>query len=88
MGSYNSQSALGQYSVILSAPFLATVGAIWAVSKDCSDCSTKANYPTPECVGMVSFPVRARGRVGRTGSPNAPRMLLLLLLDSGASRCL
>ena len=57
VGSHNSQSALVQYSVLLSAPFLVTVGAIWAVSKDCSDFITKANYPTPESVGMVSFPV-------------------------------
>ena len=45
LGSNNSQSALGQYSVHLSAPFLVTVGAIWAVSRDCSDCGTKANSP-------------------------------------------
>ena len=57
VGSHNSQSALVQYSVLLFAPFLVTVGAIWAVSKDCSDCITKANYPTPESAGMVSFPV-------------------------------
>ena len=58
MGSHNSQS---EYSVLLSAPFLVTVGAIWAVSKVCSDCSTKANYPTPEIAGMVSIPVRVSG---------------------------
>ena len=46
VGSYNNQSALRQYSVLLSAPFLVTVvyrNGIWAVSKDCSDCGTKAN---------------------------------------------
>ena len=46
VGSYNSQSALGQYSVLLSAPFLVTVvysRGTWAVSKDCSDCGMKAN---------------------------------------------
>ena len=30
-------------------------------------------------------PKQQSGLVGRTGSPSAPRMLLLLLLDSGAS---
>ena len=60
LGSNNSQSALGQYSVHLSAPFLVTVGAIWAVSRDCSDCGRKQILPitaTPESVGMVSLPV-------------------------------
>ena len=61
-GSDNSQSALGKYLVLMSAPFLLTVGAIWAVLKDCSDCSTKANYPTPESMGMVSFPVHVSER--------------------------
>ena len=42
---FEQQSVLGQYSVHLSAPFLVTVGAIWAVSRDCSDCGTKANSP-------------------------------------------
>ena len=37
------------------------------------------------CENMAMTSPRARGLVGRTGSPSAPRMLLLLLLDSGAS---
>ena len=46
LGSNNSQSAFsGNIQFICLTPFLVTVGAIWAVSRDCSDCGTKANSP-------------------------------------------
>ena len=54
---------------------LQKLNGIWAVSKDCSDYGTKAN----------SSIMRKRGH-SEPWSPSAPRMLLLLLLDSGTSR--